>query len=43
MTDWEPSRRGKIADVVVVEGNPLDDLDALEHVGAAFVAGKRLV
>ena len=34
---------GKIADVVVVEGNPLDDLDALEHVGAAFVAGKRLV
>ncbi len=34
---------GKIADVVVVEGNPLDDLDALEHVGATFVAGKRLV
>lgn len=34
---------GKIADVVVVEGNPLDDLDALEHVMITFVAGKRLV
>jgi imidazolonepropionase-like amidohydrolase len=34
---------GKLADVVVVEGNPLDDLDALEHVKMTFVAGKRLV
>jgi imidazolonepropionase-like amidohydrolase len=34
---------GKLADVIVVEGNPLDDLDALEHVKMTFVAGKRLV
>lgn len=34
---------GKLADVVVVDGNPLDDLDALEHVKMTFVAGKRLV
>lgn len=34
---------GKLADVVVVEGNPLGDLDALEHVKMTFVAGKRLV
>lgn len=34
---------GKLADVVVVEGNLLDDLDALEHVKMTFVAGKRLV
>jgi imidazolonepropionase-like amidohydrolase len=34
---------GKIADVVVVDGNPLEDLDALERVTATFVAGRRLV
>lgn len=34
---------GKVADVVVVEGNPLDDLDALNHVKMTFLAGKRMV
>jgi imidazolonepropionase-like amidohydrolase len=33
---------GKVADLVVVEGNPLDNLDALENVTATFVAGKQL-
>jgi imidazolonepropionase-like amidohydrolase len=34
---------GKIADVIVVEGNPLEDLFALEKVTATYVNGKRLV
>ncbi len=34
---------GKVADVVVVEGNPLEDLDALSHVTMTFLAGKRMV
>ena len=34
---------GKVADVVVVDGDPLEDLDALERVTATFVAGRRLV
>lgn len=34
---------GKLADVVVVAGNPLDDLDALAQVRRTYVAGKRLV
>ena len=34
---------GKIADVVVVGGNPLEDLDALSNVKMTYVAGKRLV
>ncbi|MBC8075488.1 MAG: amidohydrolase family protein [Chloroflexales bacterium] len=34
---------GKLADVVVVDGNPLEDLDALSNVKMTFVAGKRLV
>ena len=34
---------GKLADVVVVEGNPLEDLDALNNVRMTFVGGKRLV
>jgi imidazolonepropionase-like amidohydrolase len=34
---------GKLADVIVVEGNPSEDLDALEHVKMTFVTGKRLV
>lgn len=34
---------GKAADVIVVEGNPLADLDALAAVRMTFVAGKRLV
>ena len=33
---------GKVADVVFVEGNPIDNLDALENVTATFVAGKQL-
>lgn len=35
--------QGKLADVIVVEGDPLEDLDALESVTATFVAGRRLV
>jgi imidazolonepropionase-like amidohydrolase len=34
---------GKIADVVVVDGNPIEDLFALEKVSATYVNGKRLV
>jgi imidazolonepropionase-like amidohydrolase len=34
---------GKLADVVVVEGNPLVDLDALSQVKMTFREGKRLV
>lgn len=32
----------KVADVIVVAGNPLEDLGALEHVSMTFVEGKRL-
>ena len=34
---------GKLADVVVINGNPLDDLDALENVQMTFKAGSRMV
>ncbi len=34
---------GKLADVIVVDGNPLADLTALKHVKMTFVGGKRLV
>ena len=34
---------GKLADVVVVDGNPLEDLDALSQVRMTFREGKRLV
>ena len=34
---------GKLADVIVVAGNPLEDLDALKQVHVAFVGGRRLV
>lgn len=34
---------GKLADVVVVDGNPLEDLFALEKVRMTFKEGKRLV
>ena len=34
---------GKLADVIVVDGNPIDDLDALNHVKMTFLAGKRMV
>ena len=32
--------QGKQADVIVVRGNPLDDLDALSDVALTFVGGK---
>lgn len=34
---------GKEADLIVVAGNPLDDLDALEHVRMTFIAGKKMI
>ena len=34
---------GKLADVIVVGGNPLDDLDALERVQMVYKEGSRLV
>jgi imidazolonepropionase-like amidohydrolase len=34
---------GKLADVVVVDGDPLADLEALNHVKMTFLAGKRMV
>ncbi len=34
---------GKEADVIVIDGNPLADLDALEHVEMTFIAGKRML
>jgi len=34
---------GKIADVVLVDGNPIEDLFALEKVAATYVNGKRLI
>jgi imidazolonepropionase-like amidohydrolase len=34
---------GKDADLIVVAGNPLDDLDALEHVRMTFIAGKKMI
>jgi len=34
---------GKLADVIVVADNPLEDLDALEKVQMTFKAGRRLI
>jgi len=34
---------GKLADIIVVAGNPLDDLDVLENVQMTFKAGSRMV
>jgi imidazolonepropionase-like amidohydrolase len=34
---------GKLADVIVVAGNPLEDLDAIESVRMTFLEGKRMV
>jgi imidazolonepropionase-like amidohydrolase len=34
---------GKDADIIVVNGNPLEDLDALEHVQMTFIAGKQMI
>lgn len=34
---------GKWADVIVIDGNPLDDLDALNHIQQTFIAGKQMI
>ena len=34
---------GKWADVIVMDGDPLADLDALEHVTATFIGGRRMI
>ncbi len=34
---------GKEADVIVMRGNPLDDLDALNQVQMTFIAGKKML
>ncbi|MDR7417389.1 MAG: amidohydrolase family protein [Armatimonadota bacterium] len=34
---------GKLADVIVVKGNPLEDLEALTRVQMTYLAGKRMV
>ena len=34
---------GKLADIIIVEGNPLEDLQALESVRMTFKEGRRLV
>ena len=34
---------GKWADVIVIDGDPLADLDALEHVTATFVGGRKMI
>jgi len=34
---------GKEADVIVIDGNPLSDLDALERVTMAFIVGRQMI
>lgn len=34
---------GKEADLVVIDGNPLEDLDALERVDMTFIAGRKMI
>ena len=34
---------GKDADLIVIDGNPLADLDALERVQATYIAGKQMI
>ena len=34
---------GKEADMIVVDGNPLDDLDALERVQMTYIGGKQMI
>lgn len=34
---------GKEADLIVIDGNPLEDLDALERVWMTFIAGKKMI
>ena len=33
---------GKLADVIIINGNPLENIDAIGHVRMTFVEGKRL-
>lgn len=35
--------KGKLADIITVEGNPLEDLSALEKVSRTYVGGRRMV
>lgn len=34
---------GKEADIIIIDGDPLSDLDALENVKMAFIAGKKMI
>lgn len=34
---------GKLADVIVIDGNPLESLDALEHVQMTFIGGRKML
>jgi imidazolonepropionase-like amidohydrolase len=34
---------GKDADIILMDGNPLDDLDALNRVQMTFIAGKKMI
>ena len=34
---------GKSADIIVMNGNPLENLDALEHVKMTFIEGKDML
>lgn len=34
---------GKLADVIVIDGNPLETLDALERVVMTFIGGKKMI
>lgn len=34
---------GKEADLIVIDGNPLEDLDALERVDMTFIAGRKMI
>ena len=34
--------KGAVADILVVEGNPLDDIKALENVSAVYFGGEKV-
>ena len=38
-----PAMGGKSADVIVVDGNPLEEMDAISRVQMTYLAGKRMV
>jgi imidazolonepropionase-like amidohydrolase len=40
--DWGTVRRGRLADLLLLSRDPLDDLDALRMPEAVFVAGRRV-